>query len=70
LGEERLAVSVVALTPAFERSDDVGRADRLRIVELQAVAQGEGVGELVVAHRPPIDHLRLRPGNRHPNGVS
>ena len=30
------------------------------VMELEAVAQREGVGELVVAERPGIDHLRLR----------
>ena len=39
---------------------DVGRGDRRAVVPLEPVAQLEGPGELVVAHRPALDHLRLR----------
>jgi hypothetical protein len=56
-----LAVGIAALTPALQRSDNVGRADRLPIMELKPVPQSENVGELVVAYRPVLNHLRLRP---------
>jgi len=31
------------------------------VKEFEGIAQSERVGELVVAHGPRIDHLRLRP---------
>ncbi len=45
--------------PALERGDAVGGRHRLAVVPFQAVAQGEGPGELVGADRPAVDHLRL-----------
>ena len=49
----------VALGPAFDRGDAVGRAHRRAVVELQAVAQREGVGQAVGADLVLVDHLRL-----------
>jgi len=34
--------------------------DGLAIVEFEAVAQAEGVGQFVVADLPTVDHLRPR----------
>ena len=49
----------IARRPPLDRGDAVLGGDRLAVVEFQAVAQGEGVGELVAAHGPGVDHLRL-----------
>ena len=38
----------------------VGRAHRLTVVKLEAVAQVERIGQFVVADLPGVDHLRLR----------
>ena len=46
--------------PALERGDDVLGGDRRAVVELQPVAQGEGVGQPVGADLVLADHLRLR----------
>jgi hypothetical protein len=46
--------------PALDRGDAVGRAHRRVIVPLEAVAQLERIGKLVVADRPAVHHLRLR----------
>ena len=59
-GFHQLLAERVALAPAFERGDAIGGADRLSVMPFQAVAQDEAVGQLVVADRPAIDHLRLR----------
>ena len=56
----QLLAERVALAPAFDRGDAIGGAHRLAVMPFQAVAQGEAVGQLVVAGRPAIDHLRLR----------
>jgi hypothetical protein len=48
------------LRPALDRGDAVGRRDVRAIVELQAVAQDEGVDEAVAAPVPRVDHLRMR----------
>ncbi len=58
LGPEHLPQRI-AHRPALERGDDVRRRDRRAVVEFETVAQGEGPGELVVAHLPRVDHLRL-----------
>ena len=50
----------VALAPALDRGDTVGRAHRPPIMPFEAVAQCKGVAELVGALRPAVDHLRLR----------
>jgi hypothetical protein len=49
----------VLLRPALQRGDDVGARDRRAVVPFQPVAQSEGPGQLVVAQRPLVDHLRL-----------
>jgi hypothetical protein len=49
----------VLVAEALDRGDDVGRGDRRAIGPSEAVAQLEGPGELVVAHCPALDHLRL-----------
>ena len=59
-GFHQLLAERVALAPAFERGDAIGGAHRLAVMPFQAVAQDEAVGQLVVADRPAIDHLRLR----------
>ena len=45
---------------APDRRQNVRRRHRLAVMPLQALAQLEGPGELVVAHRPALDHLRPR----------
>ena len=45
--------------PALDRGDAVGRRDRLAVMPFEAVAQGEGVGELVGRDVVLVDHLRL-----------
>ncbi len=57
--DHRIWPRLVAHRPALQRGDHVLGGDRLAIVELEPVAQGEGPGELVVAHLPRVDHLRL-----------
>jgi len=57
-GHQLLAHGVLG-RPAVQRSDAVLGGHGLPIMEQQAVAQGEGVGELVVAHFPAFEHLRL-----------
>ena len=54
----QLLAHAVVLAPALQRGDAVFRRDRLAVMPFQAVAQGEGVGELVVADLP-VRHLRL-----------
>jgi hypothetical protein len=49
----------VTLSPAVQRRHHVRRGNRLSIVELQAVAKGEGVGQLVIGNLP-VCHLWLR----------
>ena len=49
----------VALGPALDRGDAIGWSHRGAVMELQAVAQRERVGELVRAQFPLVDHLRL-----------
>jgi hypothetical protein len=44
----------------LQRSDGIGRTHRLPVVELEAVTQMEGVGQLVVADLPAAHPLRLR----------
>ena len=60
LGEldELLAHSVLR-APALDGSDAVRGGHRVPVVPHETVAQGEGVGEAIVAHRPVTDHLRL-----------
>ena len=50
----------VALAPAVDRGDAIGRAHRCAIVEHQPVAQGEPPGELIGGHLMPGTHLRPR----------
>ena len=50
----------VLVGEALDRGQDISRSDRRSVVPLEPVAQLEGPGELVVAHRPALDHLRLR----------
>ena len=54
----QLLAHAVVLAPALQRGDAIFRRDRRAVMPLQAVAQGEGVGELVVADFP-VRHLRL-----------
>ena len=58
--QQRLAIGVVADTPAFHRGDDIGGAHILPVVPFKPITQFESVGQLVVADRPALDHLRLR----------
>ena len=53
------AAQRVLVGEALDRGQHVGRSDRLAVVPSEAVAQLEGPGELIVAHRPALDHLRL-----------
>ena len=57
---QQLLAERVALAPALDRGDAVGGAHRLAVMPFEAVAQRETVGQLVVAGRPLVDHLRLR----------
>ena len=61
LGEflDDLAAAVLH-PPALQRGDDVLSGDRRSVMELQAVAQHEGVGEAIGADLVVADHLRLR----------
>ena len=54
------AAQRVLVGEALDRRQHVRRGDRLAVMPLQALAQLEGPGELVVAHRPALDHLRPR----------
>ncbi len=54
-----LLAEAVALGPALERGDAVRRAHRLAVMELQPVAQGDGVEEPVLADLVLVCHLRL-----------
>ena len=58
VAHQRLTHAVLG-TPATQRCDAIRGRHRRTVVPLEAVAQREGVGELVVAHRPCVDHLRL-----------
>ena len=49
----------VARAPAFQRGDAVLRRHRLAVVPFEAVAEREGVDELVRTQREAVDHLRL-----------
>ena len=55
---QQLAHAVV-LAPALDRGDRVLGRDGLAVVPQQAVAQREGVGQVVVADLVAVDHLRL-----------
>ncbi len=57
LGQQ--AAQRVLVGEAFDRRQHIGRRDGLAVVPFEAVAQLEGPGELVIAHRPALDHLRL-----------
>ena len=57
-GHELLADGVAG-GPALDRGDAVLGRHRLAVVPFQAVAQGEGVGELVGGDLGRVDHLRL-----------
>ena len=56
---EHVLGGAVAGGPAADRGDDIGAGDGLPVVELQAVAQRERIGLLVVGDAPLVDHLRL-----------
>ena len=56
----QLLAERVALAPALDRGDAIGRPHRLPVMPFEAVAQGELPGQLVVAGCPLVDHLRLR----------
>jgi hypothetical protein len=45
--------------PALDRGDRILGGHRLAIVPLQPVAQGEGIGEVIVTDLVRIDHLGL-----------
>ena len=45
--------------PAADRGNHIGARDGLSVVELQAIAEREGVRFLVVGHAPLVDHLRF-----------
>ena len=54
----QLLAHAVVLAPALQRCHAILRRDRRAVMPLQAVAQREGVGELVVGDLP-VRHLRL-----------
>ena len=56
-GHELLADGVAG-GPALDRGDTVLGRHRLAVVPFQAVAQGEGIGELVGGDLGRVDHLR------------
>ncbi len=58
--QHHVLAAAVARRPAPDRGDDVVRGDGRAVRELQAVAQLEGVGELVVRDAVFRHHLRLR----------
>ena len=61
LGDEahELLAHAVARAPALQRDNAVLGRHGLAVVPFEPIAQREGPGELVVADRPFVDHLRL-----------
>jgi hypothetical protein len=61
LGDEghELLAHRIARAPALDRGDAVLGRHRLAVVPFEAVAQGEGPGELVGRDLVLVDHLRL-----------
>ena len=55
----QLLAERVARRPALDRGDAVLGGDRLAVVPFEAVAQGEGPGQLVGRGLVLVDHLRL-----------
>ena len=58
VGQQHLAQRI-APRPSLQRGHAIGGRHRRAVVPLEAIAQGEGPGELVGAGLPAVDHLRL-----------